>query len=388
MDRKVAIIGIGNTEYTSIRRETRSKAELAFAAIKSALDSVGLSIGDIEALVFTSVDGFEGNVRPSRTLEAFGQGYNIPLIDVNTGGTAGSSGIKEAVHLISAGLYDLVLVYGSPTFGEVVDIQQIINTATDSIFEKPFGLVGAMGGALYAARYMREYDAKEEDFALVAAKNHRTAASNPFAHLRKGYTVDEILASPIVAWPLRVYECCPVSSGAVAMVFASEEKTKELCDTPVWVKAIGTITDTFISGYKVYKDFDKLKILANKIYSMVGIKNPREEIDVVELFNAYAPFEFLGYEALGFCGEGEGVKLLREGATDLDGDIPVNPSGGVLCTNSGIAASVTRHAEVALQLMGRAEGRQVKSPEIGLAHTWGGSNGQFHTVAILSIRED
>lgn len=384
MDRKVAIISVGNTEYTSIRRETRSKAELAFAAIKSALDNVGLSIGDIEALVFTSVDGFEGNVRPSRTLDAFGQGYNIPLIDVNTGGTAGGSGIKEAVHLISAGLYDLVLVYGSPTFGEVVDNQQVLNTASPAIFEKPFGLGAAHMGALYGARYMREYNATEEDFALVAAKNHKVAVSNPYAHLRKGYTVEEILASPMVAWPLRVYECCPVSSGAVAMIFASEGKAKELCETPVWVKAISSITDTFLSGYKVYKDFEKLKILANKIYSMVGIKNPREEIDVIEFFNPFAPFELLGYEALGLCGEGKAVRLLREGATDLGGDIPVNISGGVLCTNSGISAAVLRHAEVALQLMGKADGRQVKSPELGLAHSWGGNNGQFHTLAILS----
>ncbi|MDY6851507.1 MAG: thiolase family protein, partial [Thermodesulfobacteriota bacterium] len=126
---KVAVIGVGNTEYTSLRRETRSKAELAFAAIKEALDLANITIADVDAAVFTSVDGFEANVRPCRTLEAFGQAHNIPLIDVNTGGTAGGSGIKEAIHLISAGFYDLVLVYGSPTFGEVVDNQQVLNTA-------------------------------------------------------------------------------------------------------------------------------------------------------------------------------------------------------------------------------------------------------------------
>jgi acetyl-CoA C-acetyltransferase len=335
MNRKVAIIGVGNTEYTSIRKETRSKAELAFAAIKSSLDSIGLSIGDIEALIFTSVDGFEGNVRPSRTLEAFGQGHHMPLIDVNTGGTAGGSGIKEAVHLIAAGLYDLVLVYGSPTFGEVVDNQQILVT-------------------------------------------------NPYAHLRESCTLQEVLASPMIAWPLHLLECCPISSGAAAVILASEEKAKELCDTPAWVKAISSITDTFLTGYKVYKDFEKLRILAKKIYSTVGIKNPREEIDVAEIFNPFTPFELLEYEALGFCGEGEAVKILRDGVTDMEGDIAVNPSGGVLCTNSGISASLTRHAEIALQLMGKAEGRQVKSPEVGLAHSWGGNQGQFHTLAILS----
>lgn len=385
MKGKVAIISVGNTEYTSLRREKRSKAELAFAAIKSALDSVRLSIEDIDASVFTSVDGFEGNVRPCRVLEAFGQAHNIPLIDVNTGGSAGGSGVKEAVHLVSAGIYDLVLVYGSPTFNEVVDNQQVLNTASPPIFEKPFGLGAAHMGALYGARYMREYNVKAEDFALVASKNHKAAVNNPYAHLRAGYTTEEVINSPMVAWPLHLYEICPVSSGAVAMIFASEHRANELCDTPVWVKAMSSIADTFLSGYKVYKDFEKLKILSNRIYAEVGIKNPREELDVVEIFNPFGPFELLAYEALGLCQEGEGVKLLREGATELDGDIPCNPSGGVLTTNSGIAASVTRHAEVALQLMGKAEGRQVKSPEIGLAHSWGGNDGQFHTVAILSL---
>jgi len=382
---KVAIISVGNTEYTSLRRETRSKAELAYAAIKQALDEVRLSIEDIEACVFTSVDGFEGNVRPARVLEAFGQAHNIPLIDVNTGGTAGGSGIKEAVHLVSAGIYRLVLVYGSPTFNEVVDNQQVLNTASPPIFEKPFGLGAAHMGSLYGARYMREYHVTAEDFAMVAAKNHKAAASNPYAHIRKGYTTAEVLSSPMVAWPLHLYEICPVSSGAVAMIFASEGAAKELCSTPVWVKAMNSIADTFLSGYKVYKDFEKLKILSKRIYAEVGIKNPRGDLDVVEIFNPFGPFELLAYEALGLCEEGQAVKLLREGATQLDGDIPCNPSGGVLCTNSGISASVTRHAEVALQLMGKAEGRQVKSPEVGLAHSWGGNDGQFHTVAIFSL---
>jgi acetyl-CoA C-acetyltransferase len=381
---RVAIISVGNTEYTSLRREIRSKAELAFAAIKEALDEVRICMEDIDACVFTSVDGFEGNVRPARVLESFGQAHNVPLIDVNTGGSAGGSGVKEAVHLISAGIYELVLVYGSPTFNEVVDNQQVLNTASPPIFEKPFGLGAAHMGSLYGARYMREYNFTARDLAQVAAKNHKAAVSNPFAHIRAGYTTEEVLNSPMVAWPLHLYEICPVSSGAVAMIFASEGKAKELSDTPVWIEAMSSIADTFLSGYKDYKDFANLKILAQRIYEEVGIRNPREELDVIEIFNPFAPFELLAYEALGLCGEGQGVNLMKEGATEIDGDIPCNPSGGVLCTNSGISASVTRHAEVALQLMGKAEGRQVKSPERGLAHSWGGNDGQFHTVAILS----
>jgi len=388
MNQKVAVIGVGNTEYTSNRRETRSKAELAFAAVKGALNMAGIGLADLEATVFSSVDGFEGNVRPARVLEAFGQGLNIPLVDVNTGGTAGGSGVKEAIHMVSAGLYDLVMVYGSPTFQGVVDNQQVLNTASPPIFEKPFGLGAAHMGSLYCAGYMRKYNFTMEDLAMVSAKSHKNAAKNPYAHLRKGYTLEEILNSPMVAWPLHMYEICPNSSGAVAMIFASEEKAKALCSTPVWVKAISSITDTFFTGYRPYTGFPQLKILAQKVYHRAGITNPRQEIDVAELFNPFGPFELLEYEALGFCGEGEGVGLLRSGATEINGDIPCNASGGTLCTNSGIAASVTRHAEVVLQLMGKAEGRQVKSPKTGLAHSWGGNDGQFHTVCIFSLEED
>ena len=384
MKRKVAIVSAANTEYTSVRRESRSKGEIAFSAVKGALDMAGLSIEDIDATVFTSVDGFEATVRPSRVLEAFGQAHGIPLVDVNTGGTAGGSGIKEALHMISAGIYDVVLVYGSSTFEGVVDNQQVLNTASPPIFEKPFGLGAAHMGALYAARYMREHNITEEDMALVSAKSHKAAAKNPFAHIRNGYTLEEIIASPIVAWPLHLYEICPVSSGAVAMIMAADGKAQELCETPVWFKAMNSVTDTFLSGYKTYKNFEKLKILAEKVYAEAGIKNPREQIDVAELFNPFGPFELLEYEALDFCEEGEAVNLVKEGVTELEGSIPCNASGSVLCTNSGISASVTRHAEVALQLMGKADGRQVESPEVGLAHSWGGNDGQFHTLAILS----
>ena len=384
MLRRVAIIGVGYTTYGSIRSETREKSQIAFAAAKSALDMAGISIADINATVFGTVDGFEGTNRIDRTIDAFGQGYNAPVVLVNTGGTAGASAFKEAYHYIASGLYDIVLVYGSSTCGEVVDMQQILNTASPPLFEKCFGLGALQMAAFYCTRYMYEYGATEEDYALVAAKNHKVAAKNPYAHIRKGYSVEEVLASPMIGWPLRLYEICPISSGAAALVLASEEKAKELSDTPVWVRAIGCSTDTFQTGYKDYKGFWELKILCQKLYPAAGIKDPRKEIDVAEVFNPFSPFELWEYEGLGFCDEGKGSESVREGVTDIGGDLPVNMSGGTLCTNSGISASLSRIGDVALQLMGKFEGVQVKSPEVGLAHAWGGNLGQFNCITILS----
>jgi len=219
---------------------------------------------------------------------------------------------------------------------------------------------------------------------LVAAKNHKAAAKNPYAHFRKGYSFEQILASPMIGWPLRRYEICPISSCASAIILASEERAKELSDTPVWIMAVGSITDTFQTGYRDYIGFKQLRTLSEKLYRATGINNPMKEIDVAELFNPFSPFELWEYEALGFCDEGKGSQLIRDGVTDIDGELPVNMSGGTLCTNAGISASLNRIGDVALQLMGKFEGIQVRSPRIGLAHAWGGNLGQFNCIAILA----
>lgn len=384
MARKVGIVSVGNTEYTSTRRETREKSEISNAAVKQALENVGLTMKDIEAVVYSSVDGFEGINRAERLQPCFGQHYNLPLYSINTGGTGGASAFKEAYHLIAGGLYDIVIVFASATFNVVVDNNQILNTAWHPFFEKPIGENVITYASRLAMRYMEEYKWPEEIFAEVAAKLHYNAAKNPFAHLRKGYTFDEIMASPILSYPLRLYEVCPVSSGAVCLVMAEESRAKSLSDTPVWIKEMASISDTFLTGYRDSLHFDRLKVLADRIYQKAGIKNPLEELDIAETFVPMANFEYLHYEAMGFCEEGKGPTLLKDGITTIDGKLPVNPSGTVLCTNSGISASLTRYAEVVLQLMGKAEGRQVKGPpRIGLAHAWGGSNGQYHSIGIL-----
>lgn len=384
MHRKVGIVGIGYTEYTSIRRETREKSELSVASVKMALDSVGLSLKDIEATVYSSVDGFEGFNRSERLQPCFGQNLGIPVYSVNTGGTGGASAFKEATHLISSGMYDLVMVFAAATFNAPEDVNQVLNTAWHPLFEKPIGENVITYASRMASKYLNEYGWTEEIFARVAAKNHMNAASNPYAHLRNGYTFDEVMASPIIAYPIRLYEMCPVSSGTSCIIMASEEKARELTDTPVWIKALGSSTDTFLNGYREGLKFDRLEVLAKRLYEKAGIKDPLNEFDVVEVFVPCASFEYLHYEALGFCDHGKGPELLDSGVTTMDGKLPVNPSGTVLCTNSGIAASLTRFAEVARQLMGKAGDIQVKgSPELGLAHAWGGSNGQFHSMAIL-----
>jgi len=385
MQNRVAVVGVGYTNYTSIRRETREKSEICRSAIRPVLDDTGLALSDIDVVVYSSVDGFEGWNRCERLLPCFGQQHGVPVYSVNTGGTGGASALKEASHFIAAGLYDLVLVYAGSTFNSVVDMQQILNTAMDPIFEKPLGTGAITIGAWYASRYLEEYGWDEEELARMAAQSHHNAARNRYAHLRHGWTFDDVMSSRMISWPLREYEICPASSGATCMMLASEQKAAELTSTPVWIDAIGSSTDTFLSGYREYLEFGKLEALAKRLYAETDITDPLSDFDVAELFNPFSNFELLEYEALGFCGKGEAPRLVRDGVTAMDGRLPVNPSGGTLCTNSGIAASLTRFAEVALQLMGQAGEHQVEGePKRGIAHAWGGSNGQFHGLGILS----
>jgi len=345
----------------------------------------GLELSDIEAFFYASVDAFEGVQRPERSIISFGQSFGTPHYLINTGGTAGGSAIKDAYRSVASGLYDIVIAYGANTTAATVDAQQILNSASPALIEKPCGAGAIHMGAYFLTRYQLEHGITEEDFALVAAKSHKHAANNPYAHVRKGYTVEEILSSPMVCSPLHLYEICPVSSGSACMILATEDKAKELSDTPVWIKTIGHISNTYLVGYRSYNGFPMLKILADKMYERVGIKTPLEEIDYAEVFNPFAGFEYLHYDALGFCEPGQGPRLVREGVTDWGGKLPVNLSGGTLCTNSGTSASLTRHSETVLQLMGKVEGgRQVENSRVGLSHSWGGNMGQFHQLAIMS----
>jgi acetyl-CoA C-acetyltransferase len=371
MERKVAVIGVGNTVYASVKKEKRERSELARACVQSALEFVGrgLSLSDVEAVYYADVDGFEGVHRPDRSMDCFGQSMGTPVFTVNTGGTAGGSAIKSAYQMVAAGLYDIVLVYGCCTLLNTADAQQILNTATPPLIEKPIAIGAIHLAGYYLNRYQVEYGTTAEDFARVAAKNHKHAVNNQYAHNRRGYTVEQILESPVICYPVHLYEICPVSSGSCCLILASEEKARELSDTPVWFRSISTISDTYMVGYRDFLGFPLLRKLARKVYQEAGITKPLEEIDYAEVFNPFAGFEYLQYDALGFCEDGQGPRLVREGVTDLGGKLPVNLSGGTLCTNSGVAASVTRHAETCLQLMGRVEKeRQVENARVGLSH--------------------
>jgi acetyl-CoA C-acetyltransferase len=199
-------------------------------------------------------------------------------------------------------------------------------------------------------------------------------------------TVEDVMKSPPLCTPIKLLDACPASDGAAAMIFACEEKAKKLCPRPAWVRAVSGIAESANYPYRDWAEPIALIKAARKCYAECGITDPRKQLDVVELYDAFSPQMLIWAEALGLCERGEGGRLIESGAASMQGDIPINPSGGVLSANTIGATAMVRQVEACLQVMGGADQRQVEGAEWALAHGWGGGI-QFHTVMIVSSEE-
>jgi len=249
-----------------------------------------------------------------------------------------------------------------------------------------FGLTFPAYYALYANAYMARYGATEEDLALVAVKNHKYAAMNPLAQLRNKITVDDVLNSMVIASPLKLYDCSPMTDGAAAVVVASEEKVKELkIDTPVWVAGIGYSSGTAnLSKRADFTGLDASVTASQRAYKAAGMTP--DMVDFAEVHDCFTIAELLAYEDLGFCGRGEAVKFLKDGQTEIGGRVPVNVDGGLKAKGHPIGATgCSMVYELTRQLRGEAVERSRQVPlknYVGLAHNVGGT-GHYCYVTVL-----
>ncbi|HDM32504.1 MAG TPA: thiolase family protein [Deltaproteobacteria bacterium] len=198
---------------------------------------------------------------------------------------------------------------------------------------------------------MNRYGITEEQCARVVVKNLKNALRNPYAHVKKKLEIEDVLDSEPVLEPLKKLECAPKSEGIIAMLLAREDVAKRLTPKPVWLKGYGSSIDTFYLGDRDLLD-TQLKSAAKMAYNMAGIKNPKKELDVIEMCEPYAFQELLWYEGLGLCDKGRGGEFIESTSTEMNGDIPVNPSGGVLATNPYVSRGLYRLAEAFLQVRG------------------------------------
>ncbi len=328
------------------------------------------------------MDHFEGiNFSEMWTGIEAAPGYLKPVIKIATGGTTGSSLAIAGYYNVASGIYNKVLVVGWEKLNEGGATTGII-TAFDPVWERP-SLAGALGPlALMANMYMNKFGVSPEQAAKVTVKNRRNAANNKFAHLQMpNITIDYVMSSQVISYPLRLHDCCPQSEKACAVIYANEEESKKITDNPAWFQAVETAHYyTFGTDDKMY-DLPTATIASKKAYKKAGINNPIRDLDVACIYEPTSWAELAWTEALGFAEPGQGGKLLDEGITQMSGELPVNPDGGVLSTNPIGATALIRIAEAALQVMGRGEKHQVPDVEKALGMGFGGS--LWTEIAIL-----
>ena len=388
---RVAAVGVGQTEFCHTR-DADTYANLLRTATARALESSGMRIDDIDAIVLgLAPETLMGVNHAERWCIESLYGRLKPVMRVQTGGATGLSAVQAGYHHVASGRFRSVLVVGADRVAESGDAQQIFNKIWDPFYERDLPLTTISMIAMSASRYMHRYGTTERDMARASVKSHAGGAKNPYAHIRREVTIEEVLESRYLAWPLKLLDACPQSAGGCAIVLCAEDAVDESVHTPVWISGIGMSGDTYFIGDRVgpasgrfdYGDAESLYTAANLAYAMAGITDPTNEIDVVETYASFSPVELHNVEALGLAELGKSAPLFWDGTFDLGGRLPVNPSGGTICTNPISVTAMVRFAEATLQIQGRAGEHQVPGAEIAVATGAGGSH-QFFNVAVLT----
>ncbi|MHA1457225.1 MAG: thiolase C-terminal domain-containing protein, partial [Promethearchaeota archaeon] len=397
MGRQVAIASAGFSEHASKRSDV-SMPELVSEAIEDCLKNApSVELGDIDAFVNGNMPAFEGANIPELWMTDWMGARNKPLLRVTTGGTTGGSVAIAGYYNVAAGLpgVDTVLAVAfehqsqgdtsvglaSVAYGEI----SILNTLGVS-YEQLSRLLSAgaaIGVAAYqATTYMNKTKIHEEDLARVVVQNRRNAAKTWWAHLKMpNLTIEDVLDTPYVQYPLRYGMVCPASDGACAMLFTTEEKAKDMCDIPVYVNGVASVAnESAVLGYdgsgsaQVDPSMQLGAIRSAELaYSQAGISFPRKEIDYAEVYSPFPNQELMWVEKLGLFEEATAPEMYESGVTAVSGELPVNCSGGVNSTNAIGASAMERPAEAALQIMGKASNQVPKTVHTSIGSGWGGS---------------
>jgi acetyl-CoA C-acetyltransferase len=374
---KIGIVGVGQTTYE--RSKEAPFDELVFEAAEKALKDAGGEMGHIDNVITVSNDFWDGRTISSMAVMDAAGSWNKDISTVEGDGTFGA---LYGMMRILSGSFDTTLVVSHMKGSEGV-MNLITNAMFDPIYQRSLGIDATSSAALQARLYMKMSGATEEDFAKVSVKNHKNAKNNPVAQLPMDITVADVLKSKKIAEPLKLLDCSPISDGAAAVILANEKGAKRFKKSPVWVKGTGHCSDAYTLGYRDLSRSPALADAAGRAYKSAGVKNPLKDLDVAEIYDAYSYMELMWYEGLGLAAEGKGKDLIGSGATEMAGELPVNPSGGVLSAHPVLVAGMARLIEAVLQVRGEADKRQVKGVKTALAHGINGPCGQAHCVFVV-----
>ncbi|VVB87232.1 3-ketoacyl-CoA thiolase [uncultured archaeon] len=377
--RDVAIIGVGCTEFGELW--DKSFRELFVEAGISAIEDAGIQGGKIDAL-------YVGNMSGGRFIEQEHIGsliadyaglasLNIPSTRVEAACASGGLALRQGIIAVASGYHDIVIAGGAEKMTDV-DAETTTDALAAAADREWEGVMGATFPGLYAmiARlHMHRYGTTSEQLASVAVKNHHNGMMNPKAQFQHEISIEAVLNSVMVADPLHVFDCSPISDGASAVVLAPAEVARKYTDTPVYVKASAQASGTLsLHDRRDITTLDATVVAAKKAYNMANVTP--SDIDFAEVHDCFTIAEICAIEDLGFVRKGDGGKASQEGMTAIGGKIPINTSGGLKACGHPVGATGVKQAvEITMQLRGEAGKRQVDGAEIGLTHNVGGSGG-------------
>lgn len=379
--RKVAVVGVGMTRFTGA--QTKTAVELFAEAAMDAITESNIKPKDIQALF---VGNFVGDFAEGQAqIQAFAAEYlgldHVPANRYENACASSSAAFRDAVMWVASGAFDIVLVGGTETAAKMGTplATRAFAAASDSRYEYPCGLtfpgVFALLTHLYARKYGIPLERLKRQMAQVSINSHYYGARNPKAQFRKEITMDDVFNSIMVAQPLQLYDCCPFSDGASAVVIACEEKARKLTDKPVYVVGLGQASSGNLASQKDYLPrLIARELAAKQAYSMAGL-SPKD-IDVIELHDCFSIATLIALEGMGFFDFGKSGEAVERGETKIGGRIAVNPSGGLKAKGHPVGATGTAQVyEIVRQLRGECGERQVEDAKIGMTDTLGGDGG-------------
>ena len=390
-----AVISVGFCEHASKRSDV-NMAEMVNEAVEDCLSNAeSVEWKDIDCVINGNMPAFEGANMPELWMTDHIAAKNKPLLRVTTGGTTGGSVFVAGYYAIASGLYDTVLAVafeqqscGNTTMGLATVALGDLSIFPSLGYEvtrlrRNMGAGAAIGVASYQAmNYMRRSKATEEDLARVVVQNRRNAAKNWWTHLKMPtITIEDVLDTPYISFPLRFGMVCPASDGACAVLFTTEENAKQIADIPVYINGVGSyanesaIIGADCGGAGQTDPCEQLGAVksAELAYNQAGISFPNKEIDYAEVYSPFPNQELQWVERVGLFEPNSAPEAYANEVTALNGELPVNCSGGVNSTNAIGASAMERPAESALQIMGKAGNQVPKTVHTALGHGWGGA---------------
>jgi acetyl-CoA C-acetyltransferase len=332
--------------------------------------------GDIKALFIGHMgEAYEHQGHTGSAMADWAGLTGIPSTRCEAACASSGAALRSGIYAVLSGLADVVVVGGveKMTHRTTSEVTEYLAMASDYPFEQFHGITFPGLFALMATAHMHAYSTTEEQMALVAVKNHYHGSLNPKAHMQKEVSLETVMASKYVAWPLKLYDCSLITDGASCIILSKPELAAKYTDQPVHIVGSGQASDTIgLYERKSLTSLNATKLAAKTAYDMACVKP--SEIQLAEVHDCFTSAELMAYEDLGFCKLGESGKLIESGQTRLGGRIPVNTSGGLKAKGHPVGATGTAQAyELYLQLTGQAGKRQVKDAKIGLTHNVGGS---------------